>query len=74
METIPTREICPQCRRKPDAWRERPAYGSRDLYWIGCRQDGRLAGGNTPAAAKQIWDRMVARWKFEHATPGARTA
>lgn len=64
---LEARDVCPQCRTKPAGWRERPAYGSRELYWIGCKTDGHLQGGITSLVALQNWSRFVARYKFDHA-------
>jgi glutaredoxin len=74
METIKSREACPQCHRTPQAWRERPQYGSREIYWIGCRNDGHLASGISAVAAEQNWERMIGRWKFEHSSVKAEAA
>jgi hypothetical protein len=60
------RTKCPQCFHAPSLWRERPAHGSRELYWIGCKADGHLAGGNSQHIAVQNWNRLSAQWAFAH--------
>lgn len=67
MESINDSDKCPQCYLPPVGWRERRAHNSRELYWIGCRRDGQLAGGLTRRIAIQNWNRMIARWKFDNA-------
>ncbi len=66
MENIIASSKCPQCSHAPAVWRERPAHGSRELYWVGCQKDGHLAGGISHSIALQNWNRMVIRWKYEH--------
>lgn len=62
---IEAREVCPECKLPPSAWRERPKFGSRELYWIGCRRDGHLTGGISHNTALQAWSRLVLRLKDE---------
>lgn len=69
---ITPRDKCPTCEQTPVLWRERPAHGSREVYWIGCRYDGHLAGGNTANIAAQNWNRYVADYAFYHPKPGRR--
>ncbi len=67
MEMKTPRQVCPECLQIPAVWRERPAHGSRELFWIGCKTDPRhLVGGASVAAAFMLWDRYVNRWKFNH--------
>jgi hypothetical protein len=56
---------CPQCKKVPHVWYERAAHGSRALYWVGCKVDGRLVGGVTRGAGIQMWDRYVANLKWQ---------
>lgn len=58
-------ERCPDCSSRPSLWREQPKFGSRELYWMGCRVDGHVAGGTSQNAALQSWQRMVALLKFQ---------
>ena len=59
-------ENCPVCQRPAVIWVEKPAHGSRELYWIGCRKDGLLEGGTREGAAVQNWNRRVADWRHHH--------
>ncbi len=56
-------ERCPQCFRAPTLWRARPDHGAPQLYWIGCQDDGHLAGGLSLKAAIEAWNRMIVRVK-----------
>lgn len=56
---------CPKCLRMPHVWRERPQYGSRELYWVGCKSCGLIAGGITAGIALHSWKRVADRAKFE---------
>lgn len=67
MEMKVPRQVCPQCLQIPKVWRERPRFGSRELFWIGCETDRiHMVGGITVAAAFMLWDRYCYRWKFNH--------
>lgn len=55
---------CPECSGRAAHWRERPQYGSRELFWMGCKDDGILVGANSMNAALQSWQRKVAQIKF----------
>lgn len=55
---------CPECHFIPRGWWERPAHGSRELYWIGCKKCGHIAGGLCENVAIQNWLRLVATIKF----------
>ncbi len=59
------RTVCPICLRPPHLWRETAKHGSRVLYWVGCRIDGKLVGAVQRGVAIQLWDRLVLRMKFE---------
>ena len=59
---------CPKCLRFPTTWREQPKYGSRELFWVGCKACGFLQGAIREGVALGLWDRFVNRWKFEHAS------
>lgn len=65
-EDAQKREPCPECRRVALGWREKPAHGSREMYWVGCRDCGHFAGGNTATIALVNWNRMAARLKFDY--------
>lgn len=56
---LPRRVRCPDCQEFPEGWTEKPKYGSRLLYWFGCRKDDLLAGGINVGAAVQNWNRAV---------------
>lgn len=60
------KENCPICGKRPEAWCARLQYGSRELYWIGCKTDPeQLEGGRSNLIAIQNWNRRVARVKYE---------
>ena len=59
---------CPKCLRVPHAWKERAAYASRELFWVGCQPCCFLQGALTRPVATGLWNRFVNRWKFEHAS------
>lgn len=50
---------CPTCQQAPAAWRERAKFGSREIYWIGCKRHDHVAGGVTRGAAIQSWNRLA---------------
>lgn len=50
---------CPDCHMVPQGWKERAQFGSRELYWIGCRRHGHMGGGATRGAAIMSWNRLV---------------
>lgn len=54
------RDLCPVCGQVPNAWIEKPAHGSKRIYWIACRPDNILVGGITRTVAIQNWNREVA--------------
>jgi hypothetical protein len=58
-------ELCPTCRRYPGRWHEKAAFNSRELWWIGCKEDGHLAGGITIGASIMQWNRMAVRIRME---------
>lgn len=61
---------CPICGEPPERWVERPKYGSRKLFWIGCKTDDKLAGGISQAAAYQIWNRIVYHYRMHRRHQG----
>lgn len=67
------KEVCPECFRAPECWIETSKYGSRQVYWIGCKEHSHLAGGVNQGAALMNWNRLINRWKFEHQTRKAET-
>ena len=54
---------CPKCFRPSRIWRERPEHGSRELFWVGCKVCGQVAGGLSDNIARQNWTRLVERLK-----------
>lgn len=63
--TVAKKTPCPICLRVPHAWRERAQYGSRELFWVGCRVDSKLVGAITQGVALQLWERLAARLRYE---------
>lgn len=55
---------CPVCGKAPEKWHAKEAFHSRALYWIGCKQDGRMQGGVSQNAAIQSWNRDAAIVKW----------
>lgn len=62
---VANRENCPKCLRPARGWRERPKYGSRELYYIGCQTEGFFGSGVTPGAAQMQWERLVFRMRHD---------
>ncbi len=57
-------DVCPKCHKQPEKWYEQMKHNSRELYWIGCRSDGILAGGISQGVAVTNWNRQAQRNKF----------
>jgi hypothetical protein len=64
IEAVKT-ERCPGCNKNPRVWYEQAAFGSRALYWVGCKNDGHLVGGIKRMAGVTMWNRYVAHWKWQ---------
>lgn len=62
------RTVCPICLRPPHVWYERAQYGSRELFWVGCKIDCKLVGAISRNVALQLWDRLAARMRYELST------
>ncbi len=63
MENI-TPPQCPKCKRLPHQWKEQPLFGSRELYWIGCKVCGLIAGAITKSVVAHSWRRVVDRERY----------
>lgn len=52
-------DLCPDCGLPPTGWRERPQFGSREIYFLGCKRHSHLGSGVTRGAAVMSWNRTV---------------
>ncbi len=50
---------CPDCKLPPAGWRERPKFGSREIYFLGCKRHSHMGSGVTRGAAIMSWNRTV---------------
>lgn len=62
-------ESCPDCGLTPRSWIERAKFGSRELYWIGCKAHSHMTGGVTRGAAIMSWNRLAVKIRYDRNQP-----
>lgn len=62
---------CPDCLLPPGGWYERAQFGSRAIFWIGCKRHDHIAGGVTRGAAVMSWNRLAITIVFNRQTLAA---